>query len=195
MPKIERQKCEGLEKNKKYLVSSDSETSSDSSNSSISVKKSASDASESEEDNKIINVRKCKPKKILDCKIKNMHYSLRKILEAENKTKYIENLSRDNLITLKLIIKNIYALKNVNYVREKTLKSFQKCEKEIQGLSLATKKCDIKNALLRIGNLDNFESLKNILLGNKDISKLNQKIFRQRSSLKRNKKYGKIRKY
>ena len=192
MPKIERGKCEGLEKNKKYLISSDSETSSDSSNSSNSVIKSASDA---EEDNKIINVRKCKPKKILDCKIKNMHYSLRKILEAENKTKYIENLSRDNLITLKLIIKNIYALKNVNYVRAKTLKSFEKCEKEIQGLSLATKKCDIKNALLSIGNLDNFESLKNILLGNKDISKLNKKIFRQRSSLKRNKKYGKISKY
>ena len=193
MPKIERDKFEELEKNKKYLISSDSETNSDSSlDSCNSVKKSVSG---SDEDNKIINVRKCKPKKILDCKIKNMHYSLRKILEAENKTKHIENLSRDNLITLKLIIKNIHALKNVNYVREKTLKSFQKCEKEIQGLSLATKKCDIKNALLKIGNLDNFESLKNILLGNRDISKLNQKIYRERSSLKRNKKYGTIRKY
>lgn len=193
MPKIERDKFEELEKNKKYLISSDSETNSDSSlDSCNSVKKSVSG---SDEDNKIINVRKCKPKKILDCKIKNMHYSLRKILEAENKTKHIENLSRDNLITLKLIIKNIHALKNVNYVREKTLKSFQKCEKEIEGLSLATKKCDIKNALLKIGNLDNFESLKNILLGNRDISKLNQKIYRERSSLKRNKKYGTIRKY
>ena len=193
MPKIEREKFEGLEKNKKYLISSDSETNSDSSlDSCNSVKKSVSG---SDEDNKIINVRKCKPKKILDCKIKNMHYSLRKILEAENKTKHIENLSRDNLITLKLIIKNIHALKNVNYLREKTLKSFQKCEKEIEGLSLATKKCDIKNALLKIGNLDNFESLKNILLGNRDISKLNQNIYRERSSLKRNKKYGTIRKY
>lgn len=193
MPKIERDKFEELEKNKKYLISSDSETNSDSSlDSCNSVKKSVSG---SDEDNKIINVRKCKPKKILDCKIKNMNYSLRKILEAENKTKHIENLSRDNLITLKLIIKNIHALKNVNYLRKKTLKSFQKCEKEIEGLSLATKKCDIKNALLKIGNLDNFESLKNILLGNRDISKLNQKIYRERSSLKRNKKYGTIRKY
>ena len=190
-----KKEIEGLEKNKKYLISSDSETSCDSEISCDSSNSGKKSDSESEEDNKIINVRKCQPKKILDCKIKNMHYSLKKILEAENKTKYIENLSRDNLITLKLIIKNIHALKNVNYVREKTLKSFQKCEKEIKELSLATKKCDIKNALIQIGNLDNFESLKNILLGNRDISKLNKKLYRQRSALKRNKKYGKIRKY
>jgi len=134
MPKIER---EGLDKNKKYLISSDSETNSDSSDSCNSVKKSVSG---SEEDNKIINVRKCKPKKILDCKIKNMSYSLRKILEAENKTKHIENLSRDNLITLKLIIKNIHSLKNVHYLREKNIEVLPKMWKRNRRLVSGNKK-------------------------------------------------------
>ena len=195
MPKIKKEKFDELDKNNKYLLSSDSETSCESSSgSSNSLQKSYS--SSDDEENKIINVRKCQPKKMLDCKIKNMEYSLRKILQAENKTKYIENLSRDHLLTLKLIIKNIQSLKNVDYLREKTLKSFKKCENELKDLSMATKKCDLKNALLKIGNLDNFQSLKNILVGNRDISKLKQKLYRERSSLKRNKKHAKIiRKY
>ena len=195
MPKIKKEKFDELDKNNKYLLSSDSETSCESSSgSSNSLQKSYSSSDDGE--NKIINVRKCQPKKMLDCKIKNMEYSLRKILQAENKTKYIENLSRDHLLTLKLIIKNIQSLKNVDYLREKTLKSFKKCENELKDLSMATKKCDLKNALLKIGNLDNFQSLKNILVGNRDISKLKQKLYRERSSLKRNKKHAKIiRKY
>ena len=190
MPKVREENFEGLEKNKKYFISSDSE-SQESHSSSDSNNSPDSDHNQK----KIITVRQCQPKKILDCKIKNMQYSLTKILTGENKTKYIDNLSRDNLLTIKLIIKNIESLKNVDYLRQESVDSFKKCKNELKDLYLASKKCDIKNALLKIGNLDNFQSLKNILLGNREISKLNKKLYRQRSTLKRNQKYAKIRKY
>ena len=52
-----------------------------------------------------------------------MQYSLTKILTGENKTKYIDNLSRDNLLTIKLIIKNIESLKNVDYLSQESTDS------------------------------------------------------------------------
>jgi len=112
MPKFKKENFEGLKKNTKYYISSDLGSSSENSNSDSSTSTYQHSNSDSSNSNKIIKVKKCQPKKILESKIKNMQYLLTKILKSENKGKPIESLIRDNLLTLKLIIKNIESQKS-----------------------------------------------------------------------------------
>lgn len=185
-------KCDKKISKKKYYISSDSESESDDSSESYSSdSESASD--ESANSNKKITVKKCKTK-ILTSKIRNMEFSISKILQSKkNKSNHIDNLTRENLVTLKSIIKGVKQLKNVKYVREKTITAFKKCNSEIEQLLIANKKSDIKTALKNIGKVDDFVSFQHILLGNKQIYTINKKLATRVSKTKNHGKYRKDR--
>lgn len=195
MPKNKEQNCgtstqKHTEKN--YIISSDSDQDSNNHIDSSSDNESySSDSSTSS--NKKINVKPC-TKNILASKIRNMEFSISKILLSKsNKTFHIDTLTRDHLLTIRSIFKSVKQLKNVNFVREKTVCAFKNCKTEIDDLLRASKKSEIKSALNKIGAVDNFESFENILLGNKEIYCLKKKLNRV-SKVKKNKKNGKFRK-
>ena len=101
-------------------------------------------------------------------------------------------MTRDNLLTIKSIFKSVQRLKNVHFVREKTISAFKKCKPQIDELLNSNKKNDIKNSLMKIGKVDNFHSFEHILLGNKVIYSLKKKLDKGSKFKKRNKN-GKFR--
>ena len=152
---------------------------------------SESDNSDSESDSssttssgssELIDIKKY-PKNILSYKIKNMEHMFSKILKSKSNTKdHLDQLSRDQLITIKSIFKTVKQLKHIrsknnrHYLPKTTILAFKKCNSQIENLLLSKNKCQLKSSIDTIGEIDNYKSFKDILLGNKDLYSIQKQL-------------------